>query len=74
MRSFLLIYRFNGHGRIAFKKTLKSLLFSTEELKHLKMRTENRLKQEATLHTYMDIPTFCICVKDPESRLWQTDV
>lgn len=45
MRSFLLIYRFNGHGRIAFKKTLKSLLFSTEELKHLKMRTENRLKQ-----------------------------
>lgn len=86
MRSFLLIYRFNGHGRIAFKKTLKSLLlwvkrsrlqflfFSTEELKHLKMRTENRLKQEATFHTYMDIPTFCICVKDPESRLWQTDV
>lgn len=32
------------------------------------------LETEATLHTYMDIPTFCICVKDPESRLWQTDV
>lgn len=96
MRSFLLIYRFNGHRRIAFKKTLKSLLlwvkrsrllflfFSTEELKHLKMRTEqvetSGLETEATLHTYMDIlfklgfSTFCICVKDPESRLWQTDV
>lgn len=38
------------------------------------------LETEATLHTYMDIlfklgfSTFCICVKDPESRLWQTDV
>lgn len=32
------------------------------------------LETEATFHTYMDIPTFCICVKDPESRLWQTDV
>lgn len=32
------------------------------------------LETEATLHTYMDFPTFCICVKDPESRLWQTDV
>lgn len=32
------------------------------------------LETEATLHTYMDIPTFCICVQDPESRLWQTDV
>lgn len=32
------------------------------------------LETEATLHTYMDIPTYCICVKDPESRLWQTDV
>lgn len=32
------------------------------------------LETEATLHTYMDIPTFCICVKDPKSRLWQTDV
>lgn len=32
------------------------------------------LETEATLHTYMDNPTFCICVKDPESRLWQTDV
>lgn len=91
MRSFLLIYRFNGHGRIAFKKTLKSLLLwvkrsrlqflfffyrgtKTPEDENREQVETSGLETEATLHTYMDIPTFCICVKDPESRLWQTDV
>lgn len=68
MRSFLLIYRFNGHGRFFYRGT------KTPEDENREQVETSGLETEATLHTYMDIPTFCICVKDPESRLWQTDV